>query len=56
MAVVMDIAGDGEGRVVMELIAGVVHVVLQKVLKQEEQHWPVQGVAVIQADLALDFD
>lgn len=56
MAVVLDNAVDWEGRLVLELNAGVVHVILQQVLKQEEQHWPVQGTAVIQADLVLEVD
>ena len=54
MAVVLDNAVDWEGRVVLELTAGVVHVILQRVLMQEEHHWPVQGTAVIQADLVLE--
>ena len=56
MAVVLDTAVDWEGWVVLELTAGVVHVVLQLVLKQEEQHWPVQGAAVTQADFVLEVD
>ena len=56
MAVVLDTAVDWEGQVVLELIAGVVHVILQLVLKQEEQHWPVQGTAVIQAYFVLEVD
>lgn len=54
MAVVLDNAVDWEGRVVLELNVGVVHVILQRVLMQEEQHWPVQGTAVIQAGLVLE--
>ena len=53
MAVVLDTAVDWEGRVVLELTVGVVHVILQRVLKQEE-HQPVQSTAVIQADLVLE--
>ena len=56
MAVVMDIVVDGEDRVVLELNVGLVHVVLQQVLKQEEQHSPVRGTAEIHVDLLLELD
>ena len=38
MAVATNIAVAEEGRAVMELTQGVVHAVLQQVLKEEEQH------------------
>ena len=56
MAVVLNIAVVGEDRDVQELTEGVVYVALQQVLKQEKQYWPVQGTAVIQADLVLEVD
>lgn len=51
MVVAMNIAVEGEGRAVMELTQGVVHAVLQQVLKEEEQHWPEE-----EKDLVLEVD